>query len=253
MHALAISTLVFVLVFGAALAGMAIRRVRPDERYTPEAKDTIRIAIGLVVTMTSLVLGMLVSSGKTFYDGEKNQVAELSAQIVLVNDLLTNYGPETAQLRMEAQRSIEEVVDRIWPRKKSQSFELRPSANGARFYQHVQMLAPKNEEQASIKAQLLTATLSLRKTYWLMFLQSEQTSITFPLLAVVTAWLVFIFFSFGLFAPRIPNAVVTLIICAMAVSAAIFIILSMNSPFSGVLRISPTAVRDALSQMVASQ
>ena len=99
MHALAMSSLVFALVFGGALAGMAIRRVKPDDRFTPEAKDTIRLAIGLVVTMTSLVLGMLVSSAKTFYDGEKNQVAELSAQVILVNDLLTTYGPETGQLR----------------------------------------------------------------------------------------------------------------------------------------------------------
>jgi len=135
MHALAMSCLVFVLVFGGALAGMAIRRVRPDERFTPEAKDTIRLAVGLVVTMTSLVLGMLVSSGKTFYDGEKNQVAELSSQVVLINDLLTAHGPETGQLRIEAHQSIEEIVDRIWPKNTSQSFELKPSADGAYFYE----------------------------------------------------------------------------------------------------------------------
>ena len=203
--------------------------------------------------MTSLVLGMLVSSGKTFYDGEKNQVAELSAQLILINDLLTTYGPETGQLRIEAQRSVEEMVDRIWPRKSSQSVELRPLANGSHFYEHLQLLAPRNEGQASTKAQLLAATLNFRKAYRVMFLQSEQTSITIPLLWVVTSWLVLIFFSFGLFAPRMPNVMLTLVICAMAVSAAIFIILSMNSPFSGVLRISPAAVRDVLDQMSTGQ
>jgi hypothetical protein len=253
MRALATSSLVFVLVFGGALAGIAIRRVRPDERFTSEAKDTIRLAIGLVITMTSLVLGMLVSSGKTFYDGEKNQVAELSAQVILINDLLKIYGPETGQLRIEAQRSVEEMVDRIWPRKSWQRVELRPLAKDSQFYEHVQLLAPKNEGQASAKAQLLAATLSLRKSYRLMFLQSEQTSITIPLLSVVTSWLVVIFFSFGIFAPRIPNVMLTLVICAMAVSAAIFIILSMNSPFNGVLRISPAAIRDVLSQMATGQ
>lgn len=253
MHALAISTLVFVLVFGGALCGMAVRSVKPDDRFTPEAKDTIRLVIGLLVTMTSLVLGMLVSSGKSFYDLEKNQVAELSAEVILVNDLLIAYGPEAGQLRMVAQRSIEEVVDRIWPRNESQSSDLKPLNNGALFYHQVQRLAPKNEAEASVKAQLLAATLTLRKTYWFMFLQSEQTSIALPLLSVVTAWLVVIFFSFGIFAPRIPNVILTLVICAMAVSAAIFIILSMNSPFTGVLRISPTAVREAMSQMSTDQ
>jgi hypothetical protein len=97
------------------------------------------------------------------------------------------------------------MVDRIWPRKSWQRVELRPLAKDSQFYEHVQLLAPKNEGQASAKAQLLAATLSLRKSYRLMFLQSEQTSITIPLLSVVTSWLVVIFFSFGIFAPRIPN------------------------------------------------
>jgi Protein of unknown function (DUF4239) len=251
MNALAMSSLVFVLVFGGALAGMAVRRVKPDERFTSEAKDSIRLAIGLVVTMTGLVLGMLVSSGKTFYDAEKNQVAELSAQVILINDLLTGYGPETEQLRIEAHHSIEEIADRIWPKSKTQSFELKPSANGADFYKHVQQLVPKNEAQAAAKAQLLTATLNLRKTYWLLFLQTEQTSITVPILSAVASWLLVIFFSFGIFAPRIPNVILTFAICAMAVSVAIFIILSMNSPFSGAFRISPAAVRDVLGQIPA--
>lgn len=253
MRALAMSSLVFVLVFGGALAGMAVRRVQPDHRFTSEAKDSIRLAIGLVVTMTGLVLGMLVSSGKTFYDSETNQVAELSAQVVFVNDLLRAYGPETKALRLEARDSIEEIVDRIWPKNKTRSFELKPSGYDSNFYDDVQRLVPKNESQASVKAQLLTATLSLRKTYWLLFLKSEQTSITIPVLSAVTAWLVVIFYSFGIFAPRIQNVVSTFVVCAVAVSIAIFIILSMNSPFTGAFRISPAAVHDVLNQIPAAQ
>lgn len=253
MNALTMSCIEFVLVFGGALAGMAVRRAKPDDRFTQEARDSIRLAIGLVITMTGLVLGMLVSSGKTFYDSQKNQVAELSAQVIFVNDLLSAYGPETKELRIEARSSIEGIVDRIWPRNKNQSFELKPSTYGSNFYDHVQLLVPKNEAQASMKAQILASTLNLRKTYWLLFLQSQQTSITIPVLSAVTAWLVVIFFSFGLFAPRIPNVILTYVICAIAVSIAIFIILSMNSPFSGAFRISPAAVRDVLDEIPPGQ
>jgi hypothetical protein len=253
MQALALSSLVFIFVFGGAIAGMALLHGRPEDRFTPEAKDTIRLAIGLVVTMTGLVLGMLVSSAKTFYDGQTSRVSEMSAQIILISDLLTAYGPEAGQLRIEGHRSIEEIVDRIWPISKSQRFELSPGASSALYYRQVELLTPKNEAQASAKAQLLAAILNLKRTYWLMFLQSEQTSITVPLLSVVTTWLVIIFFSFGIFAPRTPNVVLTLLICALAVSGAIFIILSMNSPFTGVLKISPVAVRDALDQLSTGQ
>jgi hypothetical protein len=247
------SCLVFVLVFGGALAGMAARRAAPDERFTAEAKDSIRLAIGLVVTMTGLVLGMLVSSGKTFYDTEKSQVAELSAQVIFLDDLLKAYGPECGPLRVEARHSLERVVERIWPKERTHTYELKPAGNGSDFYQRLQLLVPKNEAQASIKTQLLNATLNLRKCYWLLFLQSELTSITIPVLSAVTTWLVFIFFSFGIFAPPIRNVIVTFAFCSLSVSVAIFIIMSMNSPFTGAFRISPAAVRDVLNQMPTDQ
>lgn len=249
MHVLGMSCLVFVLVFGGALSGMAVRRVTPDERFTLEAKDSIRLAIGLVVTMTGLVLGMLVSSGKSFYDEERNRVADLSSQVIFVNDLLTAYGPEAKPLRVEARRALETVAERIWPEDSNRESQLEPANTGSDFYQQVQVLVPKNDAQANIKTQLLPATLIMRKSYWLLFLQSKQTSITIPILSAVTAWLVVIFFSFGIFAPRMPNVVLTFAICSMSVSVAIFIILSMNLPFSGAFRISPDSVRAVLSQM----
>jgi hypothetical protein len=249
MHSLAVSTLVFALIFAAALVGMAIRRAAPDAHFAPEAKDTVRLAIGLIVTMTGLVLGMLVSSAKTFYDSEKNQVAEMASQVIIFDDLLSAYGPETQQTRIEARKFVEDAVDRIWPKEKSQLYQLRPANNGQNLYKQLQLLVPKNDTQASAKAQLMSLTVILKKTYWLMYLQSEQTSVPIPLLAVVTSWLMAIFVSFGVFAPRNSTVILTLIVCALAVSAAILIIMSMYLPFSGILKISPVAVRDALSQM----
>ena len=249
MHALVVGSLVFALVFGGGLVGMVIRRAVPETHFTPEAKDTIRLAIGLVVTMTGLVLGMLVSSAKTFYDGEKNQVAEMSSQVILMDDLLAVYGPETKQARIQARGFVEDAVGRIWPKEKTELSQLKPHNEGHAFYKELQLLVPKNDAQASTKAQVLSLITSLRKDYWLMYLQTVQTPIPSPLLMVVTSWLVAIFVSFGIFAPRNLTVMVTLIICAMAVSAAIFIILSMYAPFSGVLKISPAAMRDAVHQM----
>ncbi len=253
MHSLEVGVLAFALIFAGALAGFAIRQMVPPGHLVPEAKDTVRLAIGLVVTMTGLVLGMLVSSAKTFYDGEKNQVAQLGSQIVLVSDLLVAYGPETDPVRVEALKFVEDGVDRVWPKESSQRYQLRPQSAKSYFYAKVQQLSPQNDMQRTIKAELLSATIQLRETYWLLYLQSEQTSMPRPLLAVVVSWLVAIFVSFGLFAPRNATVVVTLIICALAASAAIFIISSMYSPFSGVLKISPVSAREAMQEMVKDQ
>ncbi len=253
MHALVVGSLAFALIFVGALVGIAIRPIVPPGHLVPEAKDTVRLAIGLVVTMTGLVLGMLVSSAKTFYDGEKNQVALLGSQIVLLSDLLVAYGPEASSTHIVAQKFVEEGIDRVWPKDTSQRYQLRPGSAGSDFYAHVQQLKPNDEMQRVIKAELLSTSLTLRETYWLMYLQSEQTSVPKPLLAVVISWLVAIFVSFGLFAPRNATVVVTLIICALAASLAIFIISSMYSPFSGILKISPISARAALSQIEKNQ
>jgi hypothetical protein len=253
MGSLAVSFVVFVLVFLGAPAGMALRRALPEEHFGTDAKDTVRLAIGLIVTMTGLVLGMLVSSAKGYYDGQKNVVAEMATEVVILDSLLTLYGPEAKQTRIEARRFVEDAVDRIWPKEKSGVYQLKPKNNGGDVYAELQRLVPKNDTQATAKAEITSLTMSLKKTYWLMFLESEQTSMSLPLLMVVTLWLVAIFISFGAFAPSNSTVMVTLVICAMAVSAAIFIIMEMYSPFSGILKISPVAVRDALSQMAADR
>jgi hypothetical protein len=249
MHAFVVSLLVFAIAFSGALAGMALRRALPQEHFGTDAKDTVRLAIGLIVTMAGLVLGMLVSSAKTYYDGQKNVVAEMSSQIIFLDTLLVNYGPEAKDSRKSAHQFVEDAADRIWPTEESRLFQLKPKNDGRDINAQLELLVPTNERQAAIKSQVTSVIQDLRKTYWLMFLETEQTSISIPLLVVVTSWLVAIFVGFGIFAPSNSTVMVTLIICALAVSAAIFIIMEMYSPFSGILKISPVAIRDALHQM----
>jgi hypothetical protein len=230
---------------------MALRRALPQEHLGQDAKDTMRLAVGLVITMTGLVLGMLVSSAKTYYDSQKNKVVAMSADIILLDNSLNAFGPEAAQARVLARLLVEDAIDRIWPSEKSRSSQLKPLDNDQTFRMELKLLAPKNDAQASARAQIESIVQSMEKSYWLMFLESEQAFLPTPLLIVVTSWLVTIFISFGIFAPPNTTVVLTLIICALAVSAAIFIIMEMYSPFSGVLRISSAPVRDALNQMAA--
>lgn len=251
MNSIVVSFGVFVIIFSGALLGMFLRRSLPQEHFGADAKDAVRLAVGLIVTMTGLVLGMLVSSAKSSYDTQANSVAEMSSQIILLDHLLTLYGPEAKPIRIEALASVQAATDRIWPKVASGESQLRPRDASKDFYREMELLVPKNERQAAQKAEILSMISALRKSQWLMFLKSEQTSVSIPLLSVVTAWLVAIFVSFGIFAPPNTTVIVTLIVCALAVSAAIFIILEMYSPFSGTLRISPAAVHDALKQMAA--
>src|SRR5437868_3029804 len=195
MDPFAASTLIFAIVLAGAIAGMALRQALPPEHLGTDAKETMRLATGLIVTMTGLVLGMLVSSAKTYYDGQKNVVAQMSSQIILLDNSLVDYGPETKEARREVYQSVEDAIDRIWPKSESQRSQLRPLNIGEKISELLEPLAPKDGKQAAIKAQIMSSAQDLRKTYWLMYLQTEQTSISVPLLIVVTSWLVAVFVS----------------------------------------------------------
>jgi hypothetical protein len=249
MNSMTISSVVFALVLGGGFVGMVLRRILPQEHLGQDAKDTMRLAIGLVVTMTGMVMGMLVSSAKTYYDGQRNKVSEMSTEIILLNSALGAFGHDSEPLRIEARRFVGDAADRIWPKENSSLYQLRPENDNTTVAEQLQLLTPKNEMQVIAKAQVASLIQSLHRSYWLMFLESEQATIPLPLLFVVTSWLVTIFISFGIFAPPNSTVIATLIVCALAVSGAIFIIMEMYSPFSGVLRISSTAVRDAMEQM----
>jgi len=249
MNSIVVSSIVFVSIFAAAVLGMAIRRILPEDHVGSDAKEVVRLATGLIATMSALVLGMLVSSAKSSYDASKNEVAEMSSDIVAIDRLLAKYGPETGELRAEFRQLVEFGLDRLWPSSASRHAELRPADHGQVLADKLMLLEPKNDTQVAAKTQITSMVIALHKSQWLLFLKSEQKPIPIPLLVVLILWLAAIFASFGLFAPSNPTVVATLALSALAVSSAIFIILEMYTPFSGVLRISPEPILEALRQM----
>jgi hypothetical protein len=199
--------------------------------------------------MAALVLGMLVSSAKSSYDASKNEVAEMSSDIVSIDRLLAKYGAETGEIRVEFRQLVEFGLDRIWPGEASRQTDLRPGDHGQILADKLLLLAPRNDTQAAVKAQAVSMVIALQKTQWLLFLRSEQKPVPLPLLVVLDSWLAAIFVGFGLFAPSNTTVVATLALSALAVSSAIFIILEMYTPFGGVLTISPAPIVEALRQM----
>jgi hypothetical protein len=249
MNSILISCVVFVTIFGAALLGMFVRRWIPDEHFGTDTKDVIRLVTGITATMSGLVLGMLVSSAKSYYDARNSEVAEIASEILPIDRVLAQYGPETGEIRSQFHVLVEAGVERVWRSQQSMAVALRPKENGEALLDQLQLMTPKSEAQAAVKTQAIPMIIVLQQTQWRMFLKTQQTSMPVPLLVVVVSWLAAIFASIGLFAPRNPTVLVAFALGALTVSTAVLIIVEMYSPFKGILRISPAPVLDALSQM----
>src|SRR5437588_6967618 len=113
------TTLTALIVFGfliaAVLAGRAVRSLLPDEHVTSDSRDAIKLAMGLVATMSALVLGLLVSSAKGSYDTQRTEVIQMASKIAFLGRLLDAYGPEAAEVRAALLYSVEEGMRQMWP------------------------------------------------------------------------------------------------------------------------------------------
>src|ERR1700737_5483455 len=98
MNSIAIRLIVFACVFGGALFGMFLRGVLREHQLSNDSKDTVRIGMGLIGTLTALVLGRLIASAKNFYDTQSNELTEMPAKIVLLDRVLAHSGPETKEV-----------------------------------------------------------------------------------------------------------------------------------------------------------
>jgi hypothetical protein len=228
---------------------MWLRAYLPDNHLSAETKDTVRIGMGLVATMTALLLGLLVASAKGSYDTQRGEVIQMAARVAYFDRVLSVYGPEAAESRELMRRSTEGFILQMWPDKEIWNAPLDPAlATAPALYGSIQKLAPQNEEQRLLKAQALDTAVDLGKTRWLLFAQSNS-SIATPLLVLVILWLCVIFLSFGLFAPPNKVAVTTMIIVALSVSSAIFLIMELDRPFDGVIQISSEPLRNVINHM----
>lgn len=247
MNSVPISLAVFICVFASSLLGVWLRSLLPGQHVDEESSDVIKLAVGLIATMAALLLGLLVASAKTSYDTQKNEVAAASAKVVVLDRLLLEYGPETRQCRELLRSTVVSALGRVWSVDRSSAADHAPVGSEL-LYLQIQQLSPGDPMKSALHVQMSNAALELVNTRWLMFAQAGS-SISKPLLAVVVCWLIFVFAGFGLLAPRNLTVIATLLVCALSVSGAIFMMLEMDTPFRGVVRIPDTPVRAALEQI----
>jgi hypothetical protein len=248
MNDLLISLVVFAVIFGGALVGVALRPLLSDEHLQPDSKDVVKMATGLIGTLAALVLGLLIASAKSSFDQKTSQVRQVTAQIILLDDLLAQYGPEAIPVRTRLRQGIEPLANSIWheggvPAGKPVRFEA--SAQSSAFENELENLSPSNDVQRSLQSRAIAAFTEGAQTRLLLFTQAGG-SIPTPFLIILVFWLNAIFVSFTLFARTNLVVMASLFVCALSFAGAIFLVLELDSPFTGLMGISSATLRNAL-------
>ena len=243
----------FVCVFGGALLGMLLRRALPDHHLSQDSKDVLKLGAGLIGTMAALVIGLLISSAKGSFEKQDDELKQVAANLILVDHLLAQYGQETANIRDLIRRSAVNVLDLVWPEEQSRGEASRDLAAAPARVEDVdaeiRALAPTNDAQRSLQSRALEITAAEARLRWLLFGQLGQRAIPLPFLVLLVAWLTVIFMTFGILAPRNATVIVVLLLCALSASGAIFLILEMDQPFQGWVKVSSGPLRYAVTQL----
>jgi len=248
MASIQIAATIFCCLLVGALAGMGLRGIIPQHHLDSDTRDLIKLGVGLIGTMSALVLGLLVASTKGSYDTKRSELAQMAGNAVVLDRVLAHYGAETRDIRDALHSAIAGMVESTGAKNHLEQLGQAAPVSREVIFDKITDLVPHTDAQRTLQAEAESMAINLGQTRWLLFAQSG-TSISTPFLVIVVFWLTMLYLSFGLFAPRNATAFITLLISALSVAAAMFLILDLDHPFSGFMQIPDTPLRNALAAL----
>jgi hypothetical protein len=251
MNPIIIAVVVFACALGGSLLGMLLRAKLPEQHLSDASKDTVKLGIGMVATMTALILGLVTASAKHSFDTLDGAVKHTAVEILTLDRVLARYGPETARVRATLKEGVGRKIDLLWPESALVAPQSDPAAMGPAMeslVEQIHMLTPRDDAQRRLQARALDLGETLLATRWIA-VSDQTTSIPLAFLVILLFWLVIIFGSFGLFAPRNSTVLSVLFLCALSVGGAVFLVLEMDRPLEGLIKVSADPLRQAHARM----
>jgi hypothetical protein len=248
MNPTLIGTLVFAGAFGGALLGMKLKSLLPAHHLHDDSKGTVQLGVGLIATMTALVLGLVTASAKSSFDEVNEMLKNTSADLLSLEDALAHYGPEADSLRSELRETLRMRIAMIWPEDGSEA-NIDPFALSDRIdrmWSSIRSLAPESTEQRWHADRANQLMASVTSTRWNVA-SGLTLSIPPPFLAILIFWIAVTFVSFGMFSPRNGTVITVMFLCALSIGAAIFLVLEMDEPFAGLIKASAEPLRYTLA------
>lgn len=251
MSTITISLLVSACVFAGGLAGLFLNRLLPQDHLTTDTQDVVRLGIGMLSVLASLVLGLLIATAKTSYDSTEHAIRSYAAELALLNETLRDYGGEASVSRDVLRSYTERLLEDGWPKNGARQAALDDEKADQlleRVRDTIRAMKPVDTAQRSLQNQAIDINLNLLRQRWLL-IEQQGPNVQRTVVAILVSWVTVIFASFGLNAPRNSTVVSAFLLCSLAIGGAIFLILDMDHPLDGVMRISSLPIQNVLAAM----
>ena len=256
--------LVFVLLLATTGLGFLVQPLLPEEHKAHETVQLIQLVIGMLVTFAALVLGLMTASAKSSFDTASNDVRTYAADLIELDTTLREYGSDTTSARHLLTMYTSAAIASTWPNELAPEGDyprnIGPSDDNQKLENRRlgDMLTAVGRELRQLRAHdplqqhaLDDALIQYRRTVdarW-KIIEEAHSSISKPFFKTLTFWMCVIFLSFGLIAPRNALALVTITLGAVSIASAIYVIVDLDTPFTGPIVISSGPMRDALQHL----
>ena len=252
MNIVIIGVLIFVLTFGAGVAGLAVQKRLPAQHKNDSARGVVGQVAGLISLLLALVLGTLVGVSFAYFSTQRTELETFSAQVLRFDQALKQFGPEAQPIRDGLKDYIGKGYQLFWGGGDADPSALTVEGPLAGSYRMMAALAKLDAKTDAQKAALATANSYLsqmEQSRLLMSLQVASPPVSWALVAVLMFWTIALFFGIGLFAES--NAVVlsALGFGAVSIAFAIFLIIELGMPYTGLFKVPPAALEQALQFM----
>jgi hypothetical protein len=251
MYPIAIGAIVFVCTFGGAMVAMYASSRLPDQYLSPASTAVMRLAMAFVVALATLVISLMISSARSSFVTKDAEYRRGAADIILLDRALARYGPETKNARELLRGVAETKLREFWPEDSAPREQSRPIEIGTGIEQiedELHALDPKDNAQQWLQTRALQISAEIEQLT--SFLATQNSSaIRWQTLAILVFWLTIIFVSFGYSAPRNATVIVTFFVCGLSIAGAIYLLVQLDQPYSGYIKLSSAPWRAAIDQL----
>jgi hypothetical protein len=252
--------LLSLLLAGSGL-GMLIRPLLSERHRSGETTDLIQLVLTMLVTFAALVLGLLTSSAKASFDQIENDLRSMSIQLIQLDRSLRELGGETDRTRALLRSWTAARIAATWtdePRPPGNYYPTEAHGrpiNGMSFgnflnevESNIRRIEPQNPAQLRLLTTCINQFEVFMRARWKV-IEEGHSSISMPFYIVLTLWLLIIFAGFGLSAPVNGLSGVMIALGALSIASVVFVILDLDTPYTGFFMVSSQPLREALSQL----
>jgi len=246
---LLVAAVIFIALVGVSIGCLVWSDRLPPSHRHDETHAVVRHVANVFVVMTSLVLGLLINSSKNTFEAIDRNVHAFATDLIVLDRSLRHYGPEASAVRQRLAAYVRQAINGTWAPDGAPVLDDRAAeALLDEVGNSLMAIRPTDPVRIELWREAEVSLQGVVKRRWTLIEESEGTIPT-PFLGMLVAWLLMIFASFGYRAPQNAVVVRTLIASAFLIAGSIYLILDMDVPFSGPIKISPAPLLRAEEQL----